>query len=75
MGVFVIMGYTKDMIFDISYNDDTQIVRLKKERGYRKVLGSICENKFIIVTLLLTFLLVVIDLIFVVNFINILSII
>ncbi len=75
MGVFVIMGYTKDMIFDISYNDDTQIVRLKKERGYRKVLVSICENKFIIFTLLLTFLLVVIDLIFVVNFINILSMI
>ncbi len=75
MGVFVIMGYTKDMIFDISYNDDTQIVRLKKERGYKKILDSICENKFIIVTLLLTFLLIVIDLIFVVNFINILSII
>lgn len=75
MGVFVIMEYTKDMIFDISYNDETQIVRLKRERVCKKILNTICENKFITVTLLLTFLLVTIDLIFVVNFINILSMI
>ena len=75
MGVFVIMEYTKDMIFDISYNDETQIVRLKRERVCKKILNIICENKFITATLSLAFLLVVIDLIFVVNFINILAMI
>ncbi len=73
MGVFVIMEYTKDMILNISYGDDTQIVKLKKDKTYKRIFKAINENKFITITLLLTFFLVLLDLIFIVNFINIAS--
>ena len=74
MGVFVIMEYTKDILLNISYSDDTQIVKIKKEKLFRRIFNVIYENKLITVILMLTILLVAMDLIFVMNFINILSI-
>ena len=66
------MEYTKDVIFNVQYGKDVQVVRLRN-RKWRKRIGEIYkENKFIITTLTLTIILVTIDLFMVSHFINLL---
>jgi len=67
------MEYTKDMIFNIKYDDNSQVIRLKKENCFRRMLMRVCENKFILTILGLTTLLIAIDTVFVTTFIKILS--
>lgn len=67
------MEYAKDMIFNIKYDDNSNIIRLKREGAFRRLLTKIYENKFILTILGITLILVIADTVLVSSFIQLLS--
>ncbi len=68
------MEYAKDVVFNIKYDSDSNIIRLKREGAFKRFLTKLYENKFILTILGLTVVLVVTDTVLVTSFIKILSV-
>ncbi len=66
------MEYTKDVIFNVKYAGKVEKIKLRNRKYISKLVKIYKDNKFIIITLLLTTILVVLDLCMVSNFINLL---
>lgn len=66
------MEYTKDVIFNVSYGQGMQTIKLRERKYIKNLINMYNNNKFIINTLGLTILLVVIDIWMVSSFINLL---
>ena len=67
------MEYTKDVVFNVQYGQDSKKIRLRDKKRKGVLLKVYNKNKFIIYTLGLTIVFVSIDLCMVYNFINILT--
>lgn len=67
------MEYTKDVVFNVQYGQDSKKIRLRDKKRKGALLKFYNKNKFIIYTLGLTIVFVSIDLCMVYNFINILT--
>ncbi len=67
------MEYTKDVVFNVQYGQDSKKIRLRDKKRKGVLLKFYNKNKFIIYTLGLTIVFVSIDLCMVYNFINILT--
>ena len=67
------MEYTKDVVFNVQYGQDSKKIRLRDKKRKGALLKFYNKNKFIIYTLGLTVVFVSIDLCMVYNFINILT--
>ena len=65
------MEYTKDVVFNVQYGQDSKKIRLRDKKRKGVLLKFYNKNKFIIYTLGLTIVFVSIDLCMVYNFINI----
>lgn len=67
------MEYTKDVVFNVQYGQDSKKIRLRDKKRKGALLKFYNKNKFIMYTLGLTIVFVSIDLCMVYNFINILT--
>lgn len=67
------MEYAKDMIFNVKYDNGTNIIRLKKEGYFKRLTTRIYENKFILTVLALVMVLATVDTILITSFIGLLS--
>lgn len=67
------MEYTKDVVFNVQYGQDSKKIRLRDKKRKGVLLKFYNKNKFIMYTLGLTIVFVSIDLCMVYNFINILT--
>lgn len=66
------MEYTKDVIFNVRYGEGVQAIKLKERKFIKRLIKTYNDNKFIIITLSLTSILIMLDLWMVSNFINLL---
>ena len=64
------MTNTKDIVFNVNYVGTLDKLNRKKRGIKSKILDVLTENKFIFITLISVFLLVVIDLVLVNTFMN-----
>lgn len=67
------MEYAKDVIFNVKYDNGSNIIRLKREGHLKRFLSKIYENKLILTVLILTIILIIADTVLVSSFIKILS--
>lgn len=68
------MEYTKDVIFNIQYGEGVQAIKLKDRKFIKQLIKIYNNNKFIVIILALTTLLIMLDLWMVSNFIDLLVI-
>jgi len=66
------MEYAKDVIFNVKYAGKVETIKLRNRKWTSKLVKIYNENKFIIITLLLTTILVALDFFMVSNFISLL---
>ena len=66
------MEYTKDIVFNVKYAGKVEKIKLRDRKWTSKLIRIYEDNKFIIITLLLTTILIVLDLCMVSNFIKLL---
>lgn len=66
------MEYTKDIVFNVKYVGKVEKIKLRDRKWTSKLIRIYEDNKFIIITLLLTTILIVLDLCMVSNFIKLL---
>ena len=66
------MEYTKDVIFNIQYAEGVQAIKLKDRKFIKQLIKIYNNNKFSVIILALTTLLIMLDLWMVSNFINLL---
>lgn len=66
------MEYTKDVIFNVKYAGKVETIKLRNKNWTSRLLKIYYDNKFIIITLALTTILVILDLCLITNFINLL---
>lgn len=66
------MEYTKDVIFNVQYGEKVNTIKLRNRKWPRRLIKIYRNNKFIVITLSLTTILVITDIWMVSNFINLL---
>lgn len=66
------MEYTKDVIFNVQYNDNIEVIRLKKVGIKNKLFNIIKDNKFISSIFISLVILIAIDIMLVNTFMNLL---
>lgn len=67
------MEYTKDVIFNVQYKDNVDVIRLKKEGIKDKLFKPIKNNKFIACIFTSLVILIAIDIMLVNTFMNLLT--
>lgn len=67
------MEYTKDVIFNVQYKDNVEVIRLKKEGIKNKFFRIIKNNKFIVYIFTSLVILIAIDIMLVNTFMNLLT--
>lgn len=67
------MEYTKDIIFNIKYNEEKDCLELKSRNAIDKLKNMIKRNKIFSIISLISTILIIWDIILVSNFINLLN--
>ena len=66
------MEYTKDVIFNVRYGESVQAIKLRERKFIKQLIKIYNNNKFIVIILALTTILIILDLWMVSNFIDLL---